>query len=84
MERLGGLLAVLAEADPEIAEVTAVTEAERLTGVRAFVGHLAEQGHLRSALSQDEVAGGHDHCHPARAGLGLSRRIRASQVRRWR
>jgi AcrR family transcriptional regulator len=56
MERLGGLLAVLAEADPEMAEVRAVTEAERLTGVRAFVGHLAQEGHLRSTLGQEQAA----------------------------
>jgi hypothetical protein len=37
MQRLGGLLAVLTEADPQIAEISAVTEAERLAGVRAFV-----------------------------------------------
>jgi AcrR family transcriptional regulator len=56
MQRLGGLVAVLAEADPEIAEVCAVTEAERLTGVRAFVGHLAAEGHLSSALDHDQAA----------------------------
>ncbi len=56
MVRLGGLLAVLTDADPEIAEVLAVTEAERLTGVRAFVSHLAGAGHLRAGLSQDQAA----------------------------
>jgi AcrR family transcriptional regulator len=56
MQRLGGLVAVLAEADPEIAEIRAVTEAERLAGVRAFVGHLAGEGHLTSALDQDQAA----------------------------
>jgi AcrR family transcriptional regulator len=56
MRRLGGLLAVLTEAEPEIAEVRATTEAERLTGVRAFVSHLAAAGQLRPALSQDQAA----------------------------
>lgn len=56
MQRLGALIAVLAEADPEIAEVRAVTEAERLTGVRAFVSHLAREGHLLSALGQGQAA----------------------------
>ncbi|GAB3826972.1 hypothetical protein [Dactylosporangium cerinum] len=50
MHRLGGLLAVLTEADPEIAELRATTDAERLTGVGAFVAHLAEQGVLRADL----------------------------------
>jgi AcrR family transcriptional regulator len=56
MQRLGALIAVLAEADPEIAEVRAVTEAERLTGVRAFVSHLAREGQLRSALGEEQAA----------------------------
>ncbi len=56
MQRLGGLLAVLTEADPQIAEIRAATEAERLAGVRAFVGHLAREGHLRTALTQDHAA----------------------------
>jgi AcrR family transcriptional regulator len=45
-ERLGGLATVLAEADPEVAQVRAVTENERLRGVRAFVDHLAAAGLL--------------------------------------
>jgi AcrR family transcriptional regulator len=55
-QRLGGLLAVLAEADPGIAEIRAVTEAERLVGVRAFVGHLADAGQLRPGLDPDHAA----------------------------
>ncbi len=46
MERLGGLLAVLAEADQELAEIRATADDERLTGVGAFVRHLADEGHL--------------------------------------
>ena len=38
MERLGGLVAVLAEADPELAAVCATTEEERLRGVRGGAG----------------------------------------------
>ncbi|MEV4512841.1 helix-turn-helix domain-containing protein [Dactylosporangium sp. NPDC049525] len=56
MHRLGGLLAVLTEADPEIAELRATTDAERLTGVGAFVAHLAEQGILRAGLPVQRAA----------------------------
>jgi AcrR family transcriptional regulator len=55
-ERLGGLIPVLAEADPEVAEVRATTEDERLVGVRAFVEHLAAQGLLRSGTDEREAA----------------------------
>lgn len=57
MRRLGGLAAVLAEADPEVAQVRSVTENERLQGVRAFAGHLAMAGQLAHAdpgLAADE------------------------------
>jgi AcrR family transcriptional regulator len=47
--RLGGLAAVLAEADPEVAQVRAVTEDERLAGLRAFTAHLAGDGVLAAA-----------------------------------
>jgi AcrR family transcriptional regulator len=47
--RLGGLAAVLAEADPEVAQVRAVTEGERLEGLRAFTVHLAAEGALPGA-----------------------------------
>jgi len=58
MERLGGLGAVLAEADPEVAEVRTATECERLRGVRAFLGHLAEAGHLVAGADLDRAADG--------------------------
>jgi len=45
-QRLGALAAVLAEADPEVAQVRAATEDERLHGLRAFTGHLAAGGWL--------------------------------------
>jgi AcrR family transcriptional regulator len=55
-QRLGGLLAVLAEADPEIAEVRSVTEDERLNGLRAFVCHLGDTGLLRAGLDREHAA----------------------------
>jgi AcrR family transcriptional regulator len=55
MERVGGLLAVLAEADPELAEVRQETEDERHVGVGAFIAHLDEQGALGSALPRELV-----------------------------
>ena len=50
-DRLGGILTVLTEADPEVAEVRATTENERLADVRAFVARLASEGHLRPTTS---------------------------------
>lgn len=47
-ERTAALFALLSEAGPEVAQVLADTERERLTGVTAFVGHLAERGMLRA------------------------------------
>ena len=55
-QRLGGLLDVLAAADPELAEVRATTEQERLTGLRAFVAHLAAEGLLRPGLDESRAA----------------------------
>lgn len=55
MERVGGLLAVLAEADPELAKVRQETEDERHVGISAFVAHLDEQGVLDSALPRELV-----------------------------
>ncbi len=49
MRRLGGLAAVLAEADPEVAQVRAETENERLQGLRMFADHLAAAGWLADA-----------------------------------
>lgn len=56
MARLGGLLAVLTAADPELAEVRASTDDERLTGVTAFVRHLADQRRLRPGLAPGQAA----------------------------
>ncbi len=46
--RTAPLFTLLSEAGPEVAQLLAVTERERLTGVTAFVGHLAEQGMLHA------------------------------------
>jgi AcrR family transcriptional regulator len=48
-ERLGAVAAALSTGGPEAAEIAAETDRERLIGVTAFVGHLAEGGHLRAA-----------------------------------
>ncbi|MHA6759022.1 TetR/AcrR family transcriptional regulator [Streptacidiphilus sp. PAMC 29251] len=55
-QRLGALTAVLAAADPELAEIRAATEQERLHGLRAFVAHLAEEGVLRPGLDESRAA----------------------------
>lgn len=55
-ERLGGLQPVLAAADPELAEIVAETDRERLTGVTAFVAHLQAVGHLAPGLDPARAA----------------------------
>jgi AcrR family transcriptional regulator len=55
-ERLGAVTAALSTGGPEAAEITAETDRERLTGVTAFVGHLAEGGHLRAGRDLAAVA----------------------------
>jgi AcrR family transcriptional regulator len=55
-ERLAALFAVLTQAGPEIAAVLAVSEQERLTGVAAFVAHLAQDGVLRADVEQTRGA----------------------------
>jgi AcrR family transcriptional regulator len=82
--RLGGLAAVLAEADPEVAQVRAVTEQERLTGVRAFTAHLAAQG-LLAAADAERAA---DECWvltslPVFAQLTVARGWSAGAYRDW-
>lgn len=46
--RTAPLYSLLSEAGPEVAQILAATEQERLTGVTAFIGHLAQQGMLRA------------------------------------
>ncbi|MCX5215189.1 hypothetical protein OG689_39030 [Kitasatospora sp. NBC_00240] len=55
-KRLGELHAVLAAADPELAEIAADTDRERLTGVTAFVTHLHTAGHLGAHLDPSRAA----------------------------
>ncbi|RPE37096.1 TetR/AcrR family transcriptional regulator [Kitasatospora cineracea] len=45
-ERLAALSALLAEAGPEVGQVLALSEDERMAGVSAFVAHLADTGVL--------------------------------------
>lgn len=46
-ERVAALFALLTQAGPDVGEVLATAEQERLTGVTAFVTHLDETGALR-------------------------------------
>jgi AcrR family transcriptional regulator len=55
-ERLAFLFALLSQAGPEAAEVLAGSEAERLTGVTAFVTHLGDLGYLRPGTSITQAA----------------------------
>jgi AcrR family transcriptional regulator len=55
-ERLAFLFTLLSQAGPEAATVLADSEAERLTGVTAFVTHLADQGALRPGASTAQAA----------------------------
>jgi AcrR family transcriptional regulator len=56
-ERLAFLFTLLTQAGPEVAQVLADSEAERLIGITAFVTHLDDQGALRpgadTALATD-------------------------------
>ena len=51
-ERLAALFTLLTGADPELAQLLAATEQERLTGISAFVAHFAEAGLLRAGADQ--------------------------------
>ena len=84
-QRLGGLLAVLGAADPELAELRAVTEQERLLGLVAFVEHLAEEGVLRPGLDPSRAA---DACWALTspqlfAQLTVARNWEPEEYRRW-
>jgi AcrR family transcriptional regulator len=52
---LYGVLQNAAEADPEVAEVHATSERNRLRGARALVSHLDEIGGLRAGLDVDRA-----------------------------
>lgn len=45
-ERLAALVALLAQAGPDVRQVLALSEEERMTGVTAFVAHLTDTGVL--------------------------------------
>jgi AcrR family transcriptional regulator len=55
-ERLASLFTLLSQADPEAAQVLDDSEAERLTGVTAFVTHLGDQGALHPGVSTGQAA----------------------------
>jgi AcrR family transcriptional regulator len=62
-QRLAPLYGLLAQAGPEVTQLLATTQEERLTGVRAFVTHLADSGLL---------AGGRDPAAAADACWALT------------
>jgi AcrR family transcriptional regulator len=55
-DRIGALAAQLSSGGPEAAQITAETDRERLAGTAAFVGHLANSGHLRAGLDRARAA----------------------------
>lgn len=55
-ERLGDLVTVLAEPDPDVPEIVATIDAERLVGVGRFVEHLAERGLLAAGVDARQAA----------------------------
>jgi len=74
-ERLADLFTVLVQAGSDVAEVLEASERERLTGVTAFVGHLAASGSLRT---------GADPAHAAEAAWALTGPHLFSQLTRDR
>ena len=55
-QRLAPLYGLLAQAGPEVTEMLATTQQERLTGVRALVTHLSDSGLLAPGLDQATAA----------------------------
>jgi len=55
-QRLAPLYGLLAEAGPEVTQMLATTQQERLTGVRALVTHLADTGLLAAGRDPDLAA----------------------------
>ena len=66
-QRLAPLYGLLAQAGPEVTQMLATTQQERLTGVRALVTHLADSGLLAAGRDQETAA---DACW-ALTGPGL-------------
>jgi hypothetical protein len=55
-QRLAPLYGLLAQAGPEVTQLLAATQQERLTGVRALVTHLADLGLLAPGLDPATAA----------------------------
>ena len=55
-QRLAALYGLLAQAGPEVTQMLATTQQERLTGVRALVTHLADSGLLAAGRDQETAA----------------------------
>ncbi|MFC8231094.1 TetR/AcrR family transcriptional regulator [Streptomyces sp. NPDC057287] len=55
-ERLAALSALLAQAGPEVGQVLALSDEERMTGVSAFVAHLADTGALPPDIDAARLA----------------------------
>ena len=66
-QRLAPLYGLLAQAGPEVTQMLATTQQERLTGVRALVTHLADSGLLAAGPDPETTA---DACW-ALTGPGL-------------
>ncbi|SCD69171.1 transcriptional regulator, TetR family [Streptomyces sp. SolWspMP-sol7th] len=84
-QRTAALFSLLSEAGAEVAEVLAETERERLVGVTAFTGHLAERGLLRAGTDPARAADGvwaltGPHVYDRLTG---ARQWPASEYRQW-
>jgi AcrR family transcriptional regulator len=55
-ERVAALFALLTQAGPDVGEILATAERERLTGVTAFVTHLDQAGVLRPGVDPAHLA----------------------------
>ncbi|MFJ8845679.1 TetR/AcrR family transcriptional regulator [Streptomyces cyaneofuscatus] len=55
-ERLAALFALLSQAGPDVGQVLGLSEEERLTGVTAFVAHLADAGVLPAGADTVRLA----------------------------
>jgi AcrR family transcriptional regulator len=55
-QRLAPLYGLLAQAGPEVTQMLATTQQERLTGVRALVTHLADSGLLAAGRDPETAA----------------------------
>jgi AcrR family transcriptional regulator len=76
-QRLSPLFHLLGEADPDVAQIRAVTENERLTGLRSFIRHLDEERCLRIGLEPAKAA---DICWVLTSSAIF---VQFTQTRRW-